>query len=199
MNLADIQPAIPMIVAHAAVTELRRRTYLATYPGMLAIGTAPGATSALRFHQLATMVYGWMPRVVRIDPAYTAGGVVAVGAASVATSATFITVPIQEVANCLHSVVGASKLLHFVNPSVFPIWDSNIEAFRELPDSNMNSVAQYIRYVREVNSIRAERDFQAFYAEFCKAYTNRLLASGIAAYTISEVRAIESAAFELSP
>ena len=199
MNLVDIQPAIPMIAMNPVVTVLRRHTYLATYPGLVAIGTAPGVVNTLRFLQLATMVYGWMPRVVRVDAAHTAGVVAAFCAARAVTSDNFYTIPIQEIADCLHSVVGASKMLHFINPSVFPIWDSKIERFRALPNSKMNSVGQYIDYVHEANSIRVEPGFTEFYNGFCNVYSNRLLASGIDAYAITEVRAIESAAFELSP
>ena len=44
-------------------------------------------------------------------------------------------VGVADVAACLHSLVGASKVLHFVNDSVFPIWDSRIETYRLRLDS----------------------------------------------------------------
>jgi hypothetical protein len=95
--------------------------------------------------------------------------------------------------------VGASKLLHFANPALFPIWDSNIEAFRAKPGSDVTSVPQYMDYVAEVHGIRAEPGFPAFYSAFCAAYSARLTANGITAYSIGHVRAIEAAAFELVP
>ena len=136
MNLAAIRPAIASVLANPVVTELRNHTYLATYPGIIAIGTAPGVAPGVKFHQLATLVYGWMPRIIRIDPRHSAGAITAFGMAIAATPHTFDHVAIQSIADCLHSVVGASKLLHFANPDIFPIWDSNIEAFRALPGSD---------------------------------------------------------------
>lgn len=53
-------------------------------------------------------------------------------------------------------------------------------------------------YVSEVHSIQVEAGFAEFYIEFCDAYSARLIASGIPAYSITHVRAIEAAAFELS-
>lgn len=199
MNLSKIQPAIASILARPRVTELRSHTYMATYPVMMAIGAAPAVSHAVKFHQLATMVYGWMPRVLRIDPIHIGGAINAMCAAMEATPRTFSTVPIQDIAKCLHSVVGASKLLHFVNPHAFPIWDSKIESFRSPASSDMTDVAEYLKYARNVHDIRSDPDFPAFYAAFQSAYSSRLRASGIPAYHVNEVRAIEAAAFELAP
>lgn len=199
MKLANIIPAIESITENRTVTDLRERTYLATYPGMISIGAAPGVTNDVKFHQLSTLVYGWMPRIVRIDPVHVPSAVCALGAAMTATDTTYGNVPVNSISNCLRSVVGASKLLHFANPAVFPIWDSNIEAFREKPGSDVTSVRQYMDYVAEVHGIRAEPGFQNFYRDFCVAYSSRLTANGITAYSIGHVRAIEAAAFGLVP
>lgn len=199
MNLADIRPSIASLRAAPVVTDLRERTYLATYPGMIFIGASPGIPASVKFHQLATLVYGWMPRIIRVDPAHSAAAVAAFSVALSATPTTFRSVPIQSIHDCLHSVVGASKLLHFANPDVFPIWDSNIESFRAQPDSDVTSVRQYLDYVSEVHDIRHDQGFPTFYSDFVAAYAARLAACGIPTYKINEVRAIESAAFELAP
>ena len=198
MKLVDIQPAIDRIDANLVVTELRKHTYLATYPSLIAIGTSPGSFDTKRFYQVAALVYGWMPRVVRINPVYIQQAIAAFGEAQIANSENFQNVTIQSFANCLHSVVGASKLLHFINPSVFPIWDSKIETFREMPKDNIKRVSHYINYVHEVNKIRSEMEFADFFTKFSARYCDRLSASGIEPYPITEVRAVESAAFELS-
>jgi len=101
----------------------------------------------------------------------------------------------------MRSVVGASKVLHFTNPTVFPIWDSNIERFRlqgEPPYNHMNDVQNYLTYATDVHTIRREDNFQAFYTEFKTALSARLTAHDIMLYAVSEVRAIEAAAFELA-
>ena len=43
-----------------------------------------------------------------------------------------------------NSVVGMSKVLHFVNPEVFPIYDSNIGSLSK----NFSDVKNYVKYVK---------------------------------------------------
>lgn len=201
MNLVDLQPAIPHIHGHLVPVDLRAITYLATYADIRSFATAPGAIGLDRFNQLATMVYGWMPRIVRIDQAHVTPALAAVAAAKRATPATVHAVPITALANCLRSLVGASKVLHFVNDAVFPIWDSKIETFRlggVLPYGQMTSIANYLAYVDEVHAIRADPAFAPFLAGVTAATNARLTAIGIPLYAVSEVRAIEAAAFELA-
>lgn len=92
-------------------------------------------------------------------------------------------------------------MLHFVNPGVFPIWDSKIESLRLGHDPSqfhMEKISNYLSFVDEVHTIRIEAGFTTFYADFQRAYSTRQAANKIAVYTITEVRAIEAAAFELA-
>lgn len=201
MNLNDIAPAIQQIENQPAVNDLRGRTYLATYPSMLAVGNVNEQIGIDRLHQLSAMVYGWMPRIVRLDPMHINAALNALQQAQAAKHNDHNNVEIGDIANCLHSVVGASKILHFVNPNVFPIWDSNIEQFRlrrEPPYNQMSRVENYLEYVGEVHEIRQENDFDEFYQGILHVLRVRLEENDIVAYEVSEVRAIESAAFELS-
>lgn len=210
MKLTDILPAISKVAATGTNLDQRAITYLATYPSMRALGAAPGLISPVRFHQIAVMVYGWMPRIVRIHLSYASLALAALNAAKAATFATWHTVPADAVARCLRSVVGASKALHFVNDQVFPIWDSKVETFRlrvkgmigagsPLPFNHMSNVKNYFDYVKDVHSIRSDPSFTTtFLAPFTAAANMRLSALGIAPYSVSDVRAIEAAAFELA-
>ncbi len=47
-----------------------------------------------------------------------------------------------------NSIVGASKLLHFINPEVYPIWDSNINraVFGASTGYKTNDVNRYLEY-----------------------------------------------------
>lgn len=200
MQLQDIRPAIALIQNNPVVSDLRSHTYLSTYPQILS--TAQGdEVQGPQFKQLALMVYGWMPRVLRIDNAYFPFALHAANAAKDATPETFADIPIQHVANCLHSMVGASKLLHFLNPNVFPIWDSKIQAFRRLPNGNneMSKIENYLDYVEEVHAIVREEGFEEFYTQYGISHANRLRRSNIDLYAVSHLRAIEASAFELTP
>lgn len=200
MRLQDIQPAIVLIQNSPVVTDLRSHTYLSTYPEILAL-VQEDEIQAPTFKQLALMVYGWMPRVLRIDNAHFTSALQAANSAKQATREAFENIPIQHIANCLHSVVGASKLLHFINPNVFPIWDSKIQAFRGLPNGNydMSNIDNYLEYVGDVHAIAREEGFDEFYARYGVVHANRLNRSNIEEYQVSQLRAIEASAFELAP
>jgi len=110
-------------------------------------------------------------------------------------------VPVRDLANCLYSVVGASKVLHFTNPQVFPIWDSGVERFRqrgEVSQYHMSQPQNYVSYAHEIHVIAQAREFEAFFSAVSEAFQARFKALGIAPYQVTKVRAIEAAAFELS-
>jgi hypothetical protein len=199
MKLKDIQESLQEMRKRPAPTELRAVTYLATYPSILELGTAKGKFNLDRFHQLAAMVYGWMPRIVRLNSKHKEKALVALSKASESTHETAEAVLIQDVANCLHSAVGASKMLHFVRPEVFPIWDSNVERVRlgdEPPYNHMNQTQNYWNYFREVHSIRKENGFDGFLEDYNSVLAERLRACAIAPYRVLAVRAIEAVTFE---
>ena len=52
-----------------------------------------------------------------------------------------------------NSIVGTSKLLHFINPTIFPIWDSNIGLcfFDKTYEGNVNNVENYIKYLISIH------------------------------------------------
>ena len=81
----------------------------------------------------ANAVYGWMPTILKkgvARPLWEArrGALELLRAASDWPTARTV---IESNRDLLHlvneSVVGTSKFLHFLNPGVFPIWDSNIK------------------------------------------------------------------------
>lgn len=201
MDLDDIRPVLAEIQDNPVVTDLRSHTYLSTYPGIIQFAQQINPDSDQQFRQLALMVYGWMPRVLRIDPAHVQQAVVAMEAARNATIGNYKVINISHIKNCLHSLVGASKLLHFLNPEVFPIWDKRIQSFCRRPNSNysMRKVDNYYQYADEVHAITCGPDFPEFFNQYCAANANRLASSNIENYQVSQIRAVEASAFELAP
>jgi len=127
--LNRLQAAFERIRTSVPAEGSRAATYLRTYPALLAIASSPGVDDSTRFLQLATAAYGWMPRIVRLDPEYLDSAIGAFRESREATEANWPNLLVDQVAACLHSVVGASKLFHFANPTVFPIWDKKVERF----------------------------------------------------------------------
>lgn len=201
MQLADLLPAISRIRATPVLRDLRAVAYLQTYPHILSLSHSGTRVTRASFLQLAAMTYGWMPRILRLESNYISSAMSALQKGASATPQNIRSIAVRDLAACLHSVVGASKMLHFVNPCVFPIWDSKIESLRLGRDpsaSHMDNDSNYLSFVDEVHTIRTEAGFPAFYADLQCAYNARQAAMGIATYTITEVRAVEAAAFELA-
>lgn len=201
MKLSDLLPSLQLLTTSQPPTDLRAITYLTTYPSILALGSSNPSPQLADLHQLCLVAYGWMPRIARLEPKYTKSALLAIQNARSANPQNIQINDVSDLALCLRSVVGASKVLHFVNPEVYPIWDSNIERFRQKSDPTtnyMSDASNYVSYIREVHSIRAEPGFTSFHAQFNNALAVWLTAVGTTAYTVTEVRAVELAAFELS-
>ena len=131
MDVERLQNAIDRVRNYTPATDSRAATYLRTYPALVALARCEGGgDDTTRFLQLATVVYGWMPRILRLDPEHLDKAIDAFRQARATHQDASDFELVDNVGACLHSVVGASKLLHFANPEVFPIWDSNVERFR---------------------------------------------------------------------
>ena len=180
---------------------LRAETYLRTYPSILALARAP-EKDVTQLQQLMCATYGWMPRILRIDAGFLPAAVAAFSKAREANMENWQEASVDSMAKCVRSVVGASKLLHFVNPSVFPIWDSKVERYRlnctVLPYSHMGNVEHYQNYVRDVHAMLLDPRAGDFCGQVNNALASRLSTLGIEPYTVTNVRAIEMAAFALA-
>jgi len=201
MQLPSLFAATELLRRPPPIVDLRSNAYLATYPALLAAASNPGDSPWAWFCQIAAMTYGWMPRVVRLDMEHSRTAAQSLLAAHHATQESMQKIQITPISLSVRSVVGASKMLHFANPNVYPIWDSRIETTRlgKAPGlTHMQAPENYWRYCAEVHEVRMHRDFRGFYVEMEAALAARLEYLGIEPYPISEVRAVELAVFELS-
>lgn len=90
-----------------------------------------------------------------------------------------------------NSLVGTSKLLHFINPHVYAIWDSRVFRFicNEKPyTSRLERPQAYLKYLALLNSLKKEPVFQSFYSSIKKSV----------GYEVTENRALELAMFKAS-
>lgn len=54
-----------------------------------------------------------------------------------------------------NSIIGVSKLLHFINPDIYPIWDSKIAEFLgKKRNGNINNIDLYIQYLNDLHELR---------------------------------------------
>nr|AAN18027.1 hypothetical protein [Pseudomonas chlororaphis subsp. aurantiaca] len=201
ITLEKLRRSIRRIDESQIELTLQSLTYLRSYPALLAASRtlASSHDSGDLLLQLSALCYGWMPRVARVNAKY----VDKASAALVCALESDILIDktqMQDLANSLHSVVGTSKLLHFLRPQLYPIWDSKVARVWATTDAttNMRKVENYRSYIEDIRTLIASADFAAFHDDFNQAYSRRLDRLNIAPYSLSPIRAVEAAAFELS-
>lgn len=88
-----------------------------------------------------------------------------------------------------NSLVGTSKLLHFINPKQYAIWDSRVFRFlnNEEPHKyKLEKPKTYLKYLDFIENLKNENSFETFYN----------LMKRKVGYEISEYRALELAFFK---
>lgn len=94
---------------------------------------------------------------------------------------------LKEVFN--NSLVGTSKLLHFINPNQYAIWDSRVfrYLYKEEPHKyKLEKPKTYIEYIEFIEKLKNEKCFGNFY---------KLMKQKVG-YEITEYRALELAFFK---
>ena len=137
----------------------------------------------------AHMVYGWMPTVLKRmhwNPDTQEELRIAAKILNEARQGKLLTQSevhlLSELIN--NSVVGASKLLHFVSPNLYPIWDSRVYRFiykKEPYHNAVNNIENYIEYAEYTRDLALDPKTRAVH----EAVEHRL------GYTVTKVRAIE--------
>lgn len=110
--------------------DLKRDAYGHTYRALIKLASSssddPQHNAAL---SLACAVYGWMPTTLKGSRIQELGSTFSIEKIKSIKSwedAKMFLIAIDDVAPINSSWVGTSKFLHFLNPEIFPIWDSRV-------------------------------------------------------------------------
>lgn len=120
----------------AEITDLTG-PYLRSYAALLWLGElVPDSSNGHALHSLALAAYGWMPTILR-QPTLefpTRLGDTFVNRVRTCPTAKAALGLIGDMDKPLvnNSWVGTSKVLHFLNPQVFPMWDRRVAATQKL-------------------------------------------------------------------
>lgn len=118
----------------------------------------------------AHMAYGWMPTILKLHEDIDKRSFdVATKTLNEAKMGNEISaIKIKELASLINnSIVGASKLLHFVAPQNFPIWDSKIYSFvhEQRPHHyRVNNVDSYLNFIKSLRELTKKSEFPDFHA-----------------------------------
>jgi hypothetical protein len=170
-------------------------SYILSYRAIREFFAAKAAFTISDFVCGTHMVYGWMPTALDLYPNPPNIGLQ--GGADLLTKAkvagTLSDDEIGQLAQLVNkSVVGASKLLHFVAPRVFAIWDSRIYRFlfrQAAHHYRVNVVNTYRNYLSHLHQLREDPRFAVFHT----SVNDKL------GYAVSDLRALEMVMFLNSP
>jgi len=144
-------------------------SYLLSYPCLLNYFAAKPNLTAEEVVCGAHMAYGWMPTILDLYP--KSPNINLATAAEILNTAklteTLTNVQIEQLA-CLvnNSLVGASKLLHFIAPQKFAIWDSKVYAFvyeERAHNYRVNNVTKYRHYLDLLSQYQQDGRFPVFH------------------------------------
>lgn len=185
-NIFDLEPRTII---------MKDDSYILSYPYLLSYFSSKSDFSIEDFVRGAHMVYGWMPTVLDLYP--EAPNISLEAGANILTKAKNAgSLADDEIENLVrltnNSLVGASKLLHFVAPQHFPIWDSKIYAFvfqEKSHNYRVSQISNYRKYLKLLSVLQNDDLFESFHQS-----VNEKIG-----YHVSKIRAIELIMFLNSP
>ena len=185
-HLAGFEHQLDLELEHWATTntiaERRIYTYLSTYPNIRATVASFNRITIDELSATIAMTYGLMPTAMNLRHGDLEPFLAPLNA--LRDNGQRLTVDELDRLRSLvnNSIVGTSKLLHFLAPQIYPIWDSRINRFlngEPLPETN--SVSRYRDYLADFDRLRIDAQFELL----------RLSLENKLGYQISAARAVE--------
>lgn len=132
-------------------------------------------------------VYGWMPTIIHIDTKNIERVLFLLNAAKSGHELKLDELEILKY--CINnSMVGLSKLLHFLNPRDYAIWDSRIFKYLTGKKSQygIDKVKNYSAYLEEIKKLTQHPDYADLHFKIERNFD----------YSITPMRAVEILMFE---
>ncbi len=168
-------------------TVFANDSYIETYPEFLKYFES---LKLIEKHHLiisSHFVYGWMPTIIHIDIKDLDKVLFLLNAAKSGHELEIKELEILKF--CINnSMVGLSKLLHFMNPRDYAIWDSRI--FKYLTDKKsqygIDKAKNYHAYLKEMKELIKHPDYNNLHSKIENHFN----------YSITPLRAVEVLMFE---
>lgn len=169
------------------ITIDKKNSYIKAYPEFIKYFET---NRPIKEHHLiigSHFIYGWMPTILtlkldNVDEVLRLFN-------EVRNGKVLIEAELETLKTCINnSMVGLSKLLHFINPVNYAIWDSRILNYCTGQSSQygIDKPKNYIAYIEILNEISKEKQFNELYATIKKHFD----------YPITAMRAIEIIMFQ---
>jgi hypothetical protein len=141
-------------------------SYIISYPYILKYFGSRKRLSASDFVCCANMVYGWMPRAIKLHVQNSQGSIDR-GAELLSLARTRMLCGAEIsclVATVDNSLVGVSKMLHFVAPERYAMWDLKICRFlygRQANRARVKHVENYFVYLTLLRFLKQDSRFDS--------------------------------------
>lgn len=109
---------------------------------------------------LAHMVYGWMPTILTFNKDKEMKASIFEDISKGSLEKEFL-IGLKKTIN--NSIVGVSKLLHFMNSNDYAIWDSRVYysiTGKKAHEYRVNSVDKYVEYMNKIRLLSNEMDYE---------------------------------------
>lgn len=115
----------------------------------------------------SNMIYGWMPTIMKLKSREFAPALDALNKAK--RGEMLQDEELMSIASVVNnSLVGTSKLLHFINPNLYPIWDSRVchWLFGEKSSFQVKRVDKYRSYIKLCHRLASDEEFLDLVKQF---------------------------------
>ncbi|WP_107879228.1 hypothetical protein [Neisseria animaloris] len=191
-------------------TEILLDSYIFSYPYILEFfSTKFNSKNALDKHNFICgihMIYGWMPHILKLNPIDDLDNIITI-LNNTQKKQEISDEDLLKLAKPINnlSVIGTSKLLHFIVPNSFAIWDTNVHEFicsKKLIDNNNYIYTKNIHTNKEhiqIPNYRAYLNLLTKIQENSKFNDFHNSVNTKIGYKVSPLRAIELIMFLNSP
>lgn len=169
------------------ITIDKNDSYIKAYPEFIKYFET---NSPIEKHNLiigSHFIYGWMPTILTLKLNNTDNVLEQFNKAK--NGIILNEAELEMLKTCINnSMVGLSKLLHFINPEKYAIWDSRIYRYitGKKQHYSINNIQNYLDYLGKMVEITHHNKFDQFYESMNKHFEN---------YSITPLRSIEIVMF----
>jgi hypothetical protein len=162
-------------------------SYVETYPEFLKYFDSINLIEKHHLVISSHFVYGWMPTIIHINTKEIDKVLTLLN--SVKAGHILGLEELEILKHCINkSMVGLSKLLHFINPEDYAIWDSRIYRYIKGKKSQygIDKAENYSKYLSEIREISKHQSYPDLHLLIEKHFS----------YPLTSMRAIEILIFE---
>lgn len=168
----------------------KNNSYITTYPYILEFFASKPSFNIADLICGSHIVYGWMPTILHIQIDNEINSLDIVQTLNDAKNGVKISPDkLSNLSKAINnSVIGASKLLHFISPNDFPIWDSKVYSFiynKKPHNHNVNNIKNFLEYISILKKYSQNPKFETFHNSV----------QGKIGYEVSPLRSLELVMF----